>query len=110
MSPAQLDKLYKVFTANDFDKIETYTEKVYDRGGEGISLRWGTDKNPSGKSCGINSSGTTFVDKAWHQEWRICVEAITNIIAEEIPKHKKDYEIRLDKTLFDNEIYLQVNR
>lgn len=40
LTAAQLDKLYSVFKDNDFDRIETYKEKVYDRGGENISLRW----------------------------------------------------------------------
>ncbi len=105
LTAQQLDKLYKVFTDNDFDEIETYTEKVYDRGGEGISLSWG-----KGKYCSVNSSGMTFIKDSWRSEWAACDNAITKIIAEEIPKQKKDYEIRLDKAFFNNEIYLQVNR
>ena len=38
MSPEKLDKLYEVFKENDFADIKTYDEKVYDRGGETISL------------------------------------------------------------------------
>jgi hypothetical protein len=105
LNDEQLDRLYKTFRDNDFDRIETYTEKVYDRGGEGIGLYWGKNK-----SCGASSSGITFIDKAWSGEWSACVKAITNIISEEIPKYQKDFEIRLDKTMFNKEIYLQVNR
>lgn len=52
----------------------------------------------------------TFVDKSWHSEWNACSGAMENIIKEEVAKLKKDYEIRLDKTLFGKEIYLQLNR
>lgn len=101
----QLDKLYDVFVENDFDRITTYEEKVYDRGGENISLGW--DKR---KSYSISNSGMSFIDKSWHSEWNKCEEAFLKTIKDEIPKHKKDYEIRLDKSLFDKEIYLQLNR
>lgn len=105
LSSKELDRLYEKFIDNDFDRIGTYEEKVYDRGGKTISLSWG-----NGKHCSQSSSGMTFIDKAWLREWTASVSSIENIIAEEIPKHKKDYEIRLDKSLFDNEVYMQVNR
>jgi hypothetical protein len=41
MNAEKLDKLYNVFTENNFDRIKTYDEQVYDRGGETITLRWG---------------------------------------------------------------------
>lgn len=105
MTAAQLDKLYGVFRENRFDEIETYEEKVYDRGGNSISLSWGRSKY-----CNVSSSGMTFIDKSWNSEWSACLSAIDKIIAEEVPRQKKDFEIRLDKTLFSKEIYLQVNR
>ena len=40
MTSDVMDKLYLVFKNNDFDEIESYEEKVYDRGGESISLNW----------------------------------------------------------------------
>lgn len=105
MTSEQLDKLYKVFTDNEFDNITTYEEKVYDRGGENISLGW--DKR---KSCSISNSGMSFIDKSWHSEWNKCEEAFLKIIKDEIPKHTKDYEIRLDKSLFGKDVYVQLNR
>lgn len=101
----QLDKFYNVFIENDFDRITTYEEKVYDRGGENISLSW--DKR---KSCNISNSGMSFIDKSWHSEWNKCEEAFLKIIKDEIPKHTKDYEIRLDKSLFGKDVYVQLNR
>jgi hypothetical protein len=105
MTTGQLDELYKVFKDNDFDRIETYTEQVYDRGGEGISLNW-----ESGKYCHVNSSGMTFIKRKWSAEFSVCIKAMTSVITSETDKLKKDYQIMLDKSMFDNEIYVQVNR
>lgn len=104
LGTGELDKLYKVFTGNDFDRITTYTQKVYDRGGESISLNWGKDK-----SCGVNNSGITFVESSWSSEWNACVEAMTEIIKTEIPKHTRNYEIHFDNSLFGREISMQLN-
>lgn len=105
MTSSELDKLYEVFKENRFDEIETYDHKVYDRGGDNISLSWG-----NGKSCSVNNSGMTFIDDSWKTEWTACVTEIVKIITAEVPKQKKDFEVRLDKTLFYKEIYLQVNQ
>lgn len=103
LSSDQLDKLYKVFTQNDFDRIKTYTEKVYDRGGESISLRWG------GSSCGVSSSGITFINDSWQSEWSACVKAVTDIIENETKKYSREYEIRFDQSLYGKEITLNLN-
>ncbi|MEO8513484.1 MAG: hypothetical protein ABI543_07995 [Ignavibacteria bacterium] len=105
MTSAELDKLYMVFKDNNFDEIETYEEKVYDRGGESISLGWG-----KGKYANANNSGMTFIKDSWHKEWNSCSNAIEKIGKEQMEKQKKDYTIKLDKSLFGNEIYMQVNR
>lgn len=105
MNSDQLDRLYKTFKENDFDKIKTYEEKVYDRGGENISLSWGKKY-----SCSISNSGMSFIKDSWHKEWNNCESAMTGIIAEEIPKLKKNYEIKFDGSLFNKEIYMQINR
>ena len=41
-------------------KLKTYEEKVYDRGGESISLGWG-----KGKYANANNSGMTFIKDSW---------------------------------------------
>src|SRR4030095_7698191 len=101
----ELDKLYKVFTENDFDRIETYEEKIYDRGGESIYLSWG-----NGKYASVSNSGMTLIEKSWQNEWSACLGALTKIIEKELAEQKKDFEVTMDKSLFGKELYLQVNR
>lgn len=105
VSGEKLDKLYDVFRENDFDRIKTYDEKVYDRGGETVSLRWG-----KGKYASVSNSGMTFIKDSWKGEWSACTSALSKIIDEEIAKQKKDFEIRVDRSLFGKEIYIQLNR
>lgn len=95
MTPAELDRLYKVFTDNDFSNIKTYEQMVYDRGGESISLSWG-----QGKFASISNGGMTFIKDSWKKEWSNCLDAIKEALVNGTEKQKKDYEVRIDKTMF----------
>ena len=105
LTDSELDKLYTVFYENDFDEIISYEEKVYDRGGESISLSW-----KPGKHSQVSNSGMTFVKESWQKEWNNCVNAIEKIAKSEMEKQMKNYEIYFDNTLFGKEIYMQINR
>lgn len=105
MTPDELDKLYSVFLENNFDEIESYEEKVYDRGGESISLSW-----KPGKHINVSNSGMTFIKDSWKKEWSACSNAIEKIAAEQMEAQKKPYEIKFDSSLFGKEIYMQINR
>jgi hypothetical protein len=105
MSPAELDKLYSVFKDNNFDEIESFEEKVYDRGGESISLNWDRSKHAS-----VSNSGMTFIKDSWHKEWNACSNAIETLGKSEMEKQKKEYAISFDRSLFGKEIYMQINR
>lgn len=98
---SELDMLYKIFKDNNFDMIDTYEEKVYDRGGNSIHLRWG-----KGKYISVSNSGMSFIDKRWLSEWNDIVHFLEKIIAEQVDLQKKEYELMLDKTLFGKEIYI----
>jgi len=95
LTPAELDALYKVFTDNDFSNIKTREEQVYDRGGESISLSWG-----QGKYANISDGGMTFIEKNWQKEWSNCLNAVKQALVKGTEKQKKDYEVRIDKTMF----------
>lgn len=95
ITPAGLDALYKVFTDNDFSNIKTREEQVYDRGGESISLSWG-----QGNYANISDGGMTFIEKNWEKEWANCLKAVKQALVAGTEKQKKDYEVRIDKTLF----------
>lgn len=105
MTADELDKLYSVFLENSFDEIESYEEKVYDRGGESISLSW-----KPGKHINVSNSGMTFIEDSWKKEWSACSNAIEKIAAEQMDAQKKPYEIKFDGSLFGKEIYMQINR
>ncbi len=95
LSAAELDALYKVFEDNHFDRIKTYEEQVYDRGGESISLSW-----TNGKYANISNAGMTFVKDSWETEWSNCLNALMNVLHAQLDKQKKDYEIRIDRSFF----------
>lgn len=105
LTPGELDKLYSIFKENNFDEIESYEEKVYDRGGESISLSWKT-----GKHVNVSNSGMNFIKDSWKQEWSACSNAMEKIAAEHMEAQKKPYEIKFDGSLFGKEIYMQINR
>lgn len=105
LTPDELDKLYSVFLENDFDKIVSYEEKVYDRGGESISLSW-----KPGKQINVSNSGMTFIKDSWKKEWSACSSSIEKIAAEHMEAQKKPYEIKFNGTLFGKEVYMQINR
>ena len=59
LSDAEIDKLYVLFRDNSFDEIDSYEEKVYDRGGESISLSW-----KPGKQTSVSNSGMNFIKES----------------------------------------------
>lgn len=109
MTATELDKLYSIFKDNNFDEIESYEEKVYDRGGESISLNWDRSKHAS-KHASVSNSGMTFIKDSWRKEWTACNNAIEKIGVEQMEAGKKNYEIKFDRSLFGKEIYMQINR
>jgi hypothetical protein len=52
----------------------------------------------------------SMVEKAWRNEWSACLNALGKIVENELSRQKKDYEIRIDKSLFGKEMYIQLNR
>ncbi len=105
LSESELDKLYRVFVENRFDKIKTYEEMVYDRGGESISLNWG-----KGNIARVSNSGITFVKDSWSAEWNACLRAMVTLAKDRMNEQLKTYEIKLDSSLFGKECYIQINQ
>jgi len=100
----EFSNLYKVFKENNFDRIKTYEEEVYDRGGNTIFLRWG-----NGKFASVSNSGMTFIKESWLEEWGNCMNALGKIMTQQSDMQKKDYLLRFDKTFFGQEINVYVN-
>ncbi len=95
MTGDELDALYKVFKDNEFAKIKTRQEEIYDRGGESIGLSWG-----NGKYAHVDDEGMTLIENSWKKQWSECLGAVKNVLNSALNKQKKDYEVRIDKTLF----------
>ena len=84
LSTSELDELYNVFKDNKFDRIRIFEEKVYDRGGNTIFLRWG-----KGKMAAVSNSGMSFVEEGWREQWNACIKAIEDIITKQKELLKK---------------------
>jgi len=104
LSQTEMDNLYKVFSDNDFDRIKTYDEQVYDRGGTSIYIRWGKNKYAA-----VSNSGMSFIKENWRKEWGSCENALEDIIKKQSEQGKKDYELRFDKSLFGKEINIYMH-
>jgi hypothetical protein len=104
LSKEKLDHLYSIFVKNDFDRVKTYEEQVYDRGGETIFLRWS-----NGKFASVSNSGMTFVEESWRGEWNACLSELKEIIENETDKQKKEYELKFDKLLFEKKLSAYVD-
>jgi len=105
LSTDEKDKLYTVFRDNKFDQITTHEIMVADRGGEDITLFWG-----KGRHASVSNSGISFIDDDWQDNWKACENALLEISTKESDKQKKNYEIRFDKSLYNQKLLLRLGR
>lgn len=75
----KLKNLYDLFIENEFSKIETRIEEVYDRGGVTISLSW---KNGRSKKIEKSNSGRSFVTDKWIGRWNNIVNELEKLVTE----------------------------
>ncbi len=79
-TPAEIEKLYQALETKQFATIQTYTEKVYDRGG--ITISYMANEQTITKS----DSGQSFVKKG---ESTTRFYAINDIIMDIVASHAK---------------------
>ena len=72
---AGLDGLYQTVRDNRFDQIESREELVYDRGGESVTIQFGSE------SYQVADAGIRFVKSAWADEWGNVLAAIYQVYA-----------------------------
>ena len=101
LSNDEINSLYKTFKDNEFDRISTRETMIYDRGGVDISLYW-----ENGKHINVSNSGLSFVDKSWIENWNKCTNALLEVSSNESEKKMKNYEIRIDRSLYDRKLVL----
>ncbi|WP_241686878.1 hypothetical protein [Leptospira stimsonii] len=70
MDPGLLRNLYASLLKNRFERIETRTEKISDRGGERVQV--GMDRKTYNKS----DSGMTLIQPLWKSNWKNILEDI----------------------------------
>lgn len=73
LSGEELETLYLIFRDNNFDRIETYEKRVFDRGGENIILNWGKEY------VNVSNSGFSFIEDKWLYSWQNCIDSIKKI-------------------------------
>lgn len=95
VSPEELDKLYKIFYENDFGKIKTFEEKVYDRGGNTVSISW------KGEKISKSNSGISFIEKEWQEEYGDVVSAIRKLVDSKINELKINFTLKLDTSIIN---------
>lgn len=105
LSPIILDSLYQIFYDNSFDKIETYKEEIYDRGGTSINM------SVDGESYSVSNSGMSLIKENYKENYSRIEYAVKTIAFDEISKQKKLIDIKLDTSITNSEhnVILYVN-
>lgn len=105
-SKADLDNIYKVLKENNFEHIDVREEeKVYDRGGNTVSVSFG------GETISKSNSGLSFVEDSWQKQYGEVTTAINKLADDFLEKMKRNFKIEIDTTLLgDNTFFrMQVN-
>jgi len=92
LSIIELDALYKVISDNQFDRIQTYEEEVYDRGGISITV------TANGETYNKADGGMSFIKNGWQAEYSNVVEAI-NDLTNRAASDSTDFVIEWDESL-----------
>ncbi len=95
VSPEELDKLYKVFYENDFGKIKTFEEMVYDRGGNTVSISWKDER------LSKSNSGISFIEKEWQEEYGVVVSAIRKLVTLKTNELKINFTLKIDTSIIN---------
>jgi len=105
VSNIELKALYDVFYNNEFNKIQTFEEEIYDRGGSSISLTADT------QSFSISNSGMTLIKENNQAQYANIEKAILNLNKAYVNKQKQTILIDLDTSItnYKNNVTLYVN-
>lgn len=96
VSEEELKKLYAVFIENQFGKIQTREEKVYDRGGTSLYLDYGK------KTARVSNSGMSFVALKWQKAYQSCWEAVQQLVQSKLQSLKRDFILVFDPSIQDS--------
>jgi len=93
LTTKQLNELDSVLNVNQFDKIKTITEKVYDRGGTKIIVNKGNEK------IEVSNASMSFVQKGFIANYKAIENKILDLTYTEINKQKVTVAIKLDGSI-----------
>ena len=103
VSMSQLKKLYNIILENQFHEIETYEERVYDRGGTTISYR------ADGSSYEKSDAGMTFIQESWRDEFAAVENEIREIVSNELDRASIDVRLDIDDSVMDQDKIVNFN-
>lgn len=95
----QLDTLYQTLRQQQVDRIQTYEELVYDRGGSSIQVR------ANQQFYDVSDGGMSFIEEGWQANYEAVWQAINEAVPTPTGKpvtiewHENDYFSGLDITV-----------
>lgn len=91
-APAELDALYQVIVDNKFDRIQTYEEEVYDRGGSSLTV------TANGETFNKADGGMSYIKRGWQESYNH-VEAAAKSLAIRTAPTSTTFVIEWDDSL-----------
>jgi hypothetical protein len=105
VSETQLDSLWQVIRQHKANRIQTYEEMVYDRGGNGFSF------TANGEQFEVKNSGMNFVEGAYVADFKAIVESIHQAVNPGLKNFVVDYQVELAGEMPDSvsQFFLSLN-
>ncbi len=101
LSKVELNAVYHILRQNSFPRIRTNGSMINDKGGESVSVSWGATHYHLG------TSGTD-VGFLWRHKWDNIVSFLSDFQEKEETKQKITFPIKLDASLVEKKVTLQV--
>lgn len=94
VSDEELDSLYKTLREDQFDRIQSREEQVYDRGGYSMSMQ------ANGESYHVSDSGVSFVLDEWSDEFADALTRLQQTLRAYAEPDDRSFVIQWDESLF----------
>lgn len=89
---AELDSLYQVVVDNKFDRIQTYEEEIYDRGGSSLTV------TANGETFNKADGGMSYIRGNWQNAYNNVEAAVKDLTIRNAPTSTK-FVIEWDESL-----------
>ena len=98
-----LKSLYNTILQYDFHRIETFEERVYDRGGTTITATY------DGETYSKADAGMTFIEESWRDEFDMVEGEIRKIVARNLVPMQRQITIKFDDSFMDEDKIVNFN-